>query len=63
MRKREIGGKDARVLRLVFFQNVRLHGAAHRAQGVGLDAQCFFSAWLAFLFRTELIHLLIDGGV
>ena len=30
--QRELGGEDAGVLRLVLFEDVRLHGAAHRRQ-------------------------------
>ena len=35
--KRKLRGEDARVLGLVFFQDVGLHGAPHAAQGLGLQ--------------------------
>jgi hypothetical protein len=35
--QREFGREDAGVLRLVFLQDVGLHGAAHRLQRLGLD--------------------------
>jgi hypothetical protein len=34
---RKFRAEDAGVLRLVFFQNIGLHGAAHFGQGFGLD--------------------------
>src|SRR5690606_16594308 len=34
--QRELGGEDAGVLRLVFLEDVGLHGAAHGGQGVRL---------------------------
>ena len=36
--QRELGGENAGVLRLVLLEDVRLHGAAHRLQGVRADA-------------------------
>ena len=38
MRMRELGGEDAGVLRLILFEDVRLHRAAHLRQRFGLDA-------------------------
>ena len=35
--QRELGGENAGVLRLVFLQNVGLHGAAHLRERVGFD--------------------------
>ena len=35
--QRELGREDAGVLRLVFLEDVGLHGAAHRRQRLGLD--------------------------
>lgn len=35
--QRELGAEDAGVLRLVFFQDVGLHGAADLREGFGLD--------------------------
>ena len=35
--QRKLRGEDAGVLGLVFFQNVRLHGAPHTGQGLGLE--------------------------
>jgi hypothetical protein len=35
--QRELGAEDAGVLRLVFLEDVGLHGAADLREGVGLD--------------------------
>jgi hypothetical protein len=34
----ELGAEDAGILRLIFLENVGLHGAAHDLEGVGADA-------------------------
>ena len=61
--QRELGGKDAGILALVFLQYVRLHGAAHRRQRPCPDLLVFVRGRIAAVLLLELHHLLIDGGV
>ncbi len=59
----ELGGEDAGVLPLVFLENVRLDRAAHRRQGLRLDAVRFVPGRVSPVVGLELVELLVDGRV
>jgi len=61
--ERELGGENAGVLALVFFQDVGLHGAAHVGQHPFLDLGDLGVGRLAAVVGLELVDVLVDGGV